>query len=190
MVDRKLEDLGPPTDAPEPSPAPQSRPQEEKQDEGGGELERVQAERDEYLELARRTKADFENYRKRVTSESGQAEKRGRADMARQLLPVLDNLERALAAETDADPALAEGVRLVHGELSAVLSRSGVESYEPSGEKFDPHLHEAMMARPAEAEEEGTVVEVLQKGYRLDGQVLRPARVVVASGNGGPDEAA
>ena len=104
--------------------------------------------------------------------------------MARQLLPVLDNLERALSAQADDSSSLAEGVRLVHGELSAVLRRSGVESYEPAGEEFDPHWHEAMMARPVKADDAGKVVEVLERGYRLDGQVLRPARVVV----GAPDE--
>ena len=145
------------------------------------EEKQVERERDEYLELARRTKADFENYRKRVAGESAQADKRARADMARQLLPVLDNLERALSAQADDSSSLAEGVRLVHGELSAVLRRSGVESYEPAGEEFDPHWHEAMLARPAEGDEDGKVVEVLEKGYRLDGQVLRPARVVVGS---------
>jgi molecular chaperone GrpE len=142
-----------------------------------GDAER---ERDEYLELARRTKADFENYRKRVASESAEAEKRGRAELARDLLPVLDNLDRALAA-AGADDRVAEGVRLVRDELHGVLERSGVESYEPTGEPFDPHLHEAMMTRPATGDEAGKVLEVLQKGYRLDGQVLRPARVVVGS---------
>lgn len=145
------------------------------------EGKQVERERDEYLELARRTKADFENYRKRVAGESAQADKRARADMARQLLPVLDNLERALSAQADDSSSLAEGVQLVHGELASVLRRCGVESYEPAGEDFDPHWHEAVLARPAEGDDEGRVVEVLEKGYRVDGQVLRPARVVVGS---------
>jgi molecular chaperone GrpE len=144
----------------------------------------VERERDEYLELARRTKADFENYRKRVAGSAEEAEKRGRAGLARELVPVIDNLERALAASEPRDEAsahLAEGVRLVREELAGVLRRSGVESYEPQGEAFDPHLHEAMMMRPAQPGEAGKVLEVLEKGYRLDGQVLRPARVVVGS---------
>jgi molecular chaperone GrpE len=152
----------------------------------------VERERDEYLELARRTKADFENYRKRVAGEAAQAQKRGRADLARELLPVLDNLERALAAAEQrgtagqaGDETLAEGVRLVREELESVLRRSGVESYEPAGEPFDPHCHEAMMTRPAGAEYAGKVLEVLEKGYRLDGQVLRPARVVVGADEDG-----
>jgi molecular chaperone GrpE len=140
----------------------------------------VERERDEYLELARRTKADFENYRKRVDGEAREAEKRGRAALARDLVPALDNLDRALAAGGDGS-SLAEGVRLVREEVATVLRRSGVESYEPAGEAFDPHLHEAMMTRPAGDENAGKVLEVLEKGYRLDGEVLRPARVVVGA---------
>ncbi len=151
----------------------------------------VERERDEYLELAKRTKADFENYRKRVASEAASAEKRGRAELARALLPVLDNLDRALEHQADRPQAddraprgtteanLVTGIRLVRDELAGVLERNGVESYEPQGEPFDPHLHEAMMTRPGETGDEGKVLEVLEKGYRLDGQILRPARVVV-----------
>jgi molecular chaperone GrpE len=163
-------------------PAPdEQEPEEEQQLERDiGELQAdVERERDEYLELARRTKADFENYRKRVAGEAAQAEKRGRADLARQLVPVLDNLERALASSQESEVSLAEGVRLVYADLKSVLERNGIESYEPSGEDFDPAWHEAMMTRPAPAAEAGKVLEVLEKGYRLDGQVLRPARVVV-----------
>jgi molecular chaperone GrpE len=146
----------------------------------------VERERDEYLELARRTKADFENYRRRLAGEAAQAERRGRAELVQQLLPVLDNLERALKAAEPRDEAspsshLAEGVRLVHEELKGVLRRSGVESYEPAGEQFDPKWHEAMMTRPVTDQHAGKVLEVLEKGYRLDGQVLRPARVVVGA---------
>jgi len=149
-------------------------------------LKDVERERDEYLELARRTKADFENYRRRVAGEAAEAEKRGRAELAQALIPVLDNLERALTAmepqpEQEGASHFAEGVRLVREELAAVLRRSGVESFEPAGEPFDPHLHEAMMMRPVEPGEAGKVLEVLEKGYRLDGRVLRPARVVVGA---------
>ncbi|HZO60548.1 MAG TPA: nucleotide exchange factor GrpE [Solirubrobacterales bacterium] len=141
-------------------------------------LASVEKERDEYLELAKRTKADFENYRKRVAREAVEAEGRGRAELARSLVPVLDNLERALAAANPEEDHLADGVRLVHDELVAVLARAGVESYSPAGEAFDPDWHEAMLTRPGEA---GQVLEVLEKGYRLNGQVLRPARVVVGA---------
>jgi molecular chaperone GrpE len=138
----------------------------------------LESERDEYLELARRTKADFENYRKRVDREAAQAEARGRAELAKALVPVVDNLERALVAAGEQEGHLAEGVRLVHEELVSVLHRAGIESYEPIGEAFDPDWHEAMLTRPGET---GQVLEVLEKGYRLDGQVLRPARVVVGA---------
>jgi molecular chaperone GrpE len=146
-------------------------------------LAEVERERDEYLELARRTKADFENYRKRTAGETVVAEKRGRAELARDLLPVLDNLERALAAGEG--ESLVEGVRLVREDLASILQRSGIESYEPVGESFDPHWHEAMLIRPSAAKDDGKVLEVLEKGYRLDGQVLRPARVIV--GQEGPE---
>jgi molecular chaperone GrpE len=142
----------------------------------------ISKERDEYLELARRTKADFENYRKRVDREASQAEARGRAALARDLLSVVDNLERALAASPQADNHLAEGVRLVYEELAGVLANAGIESFEPTGEQFDPELHEAMLTKPGN---EGEVLEVFQKGYRLNGQVLRPARVVVGAGEEG-----
>jgi len=142
------------------------------------DLASLQRERDEYLELAQRTKADFENFRKRALREAAEAEGRGRADLAKSLVPVVDNLERALAAAGEEEDHLAQGVRLVHEELLGVLRRAGVESYSPEGESFDPEWHEAMLTRPGDA---GQVLEVLEKGYRLDGQVLRPARVVVGA---------
>jgi molecular chaperone GrpE len=164
---------------PYPSASPEERVETELQELVAG-LER---ERDEYLELARRTKADFENYRKRVDREASQAEARGRASLAASLLSVVDNLERALAAaeprdENEAENHIAEGIRLVHEELSGVLANAGIESYSPAGERFDPDQHEAMLTRPGKA---GEILEVFQKGYRLNGEVLRPARVVVGA---------
>jgi molecular chaperone GrpE len=139
----------------------------------------VQRERDEYLELAQRARADFENYRKRAARDVSDAERRGKAGIARELVPVIDNLERALAAAPEDDP-LRKGVELVHAELTSVLERAGVESYDPTGEPFDPSLHEALATRPADDAESGTVIETLERGYRLDGQLIRAARVVVA----------
>jgi molecular chaperone GrpE len=136
-------------------------------------------ERDEYLELAQRAKADFENYRRRAARDAAEAERRGKAALARDLVPSLDNLERALAAAEEGSE-VARGVELVHGELQATLARAGVESYDPTGEQFDPTVHEAISTRAADGVEAGTVVETLERGYRLDGQVLRPARVVVS----------
>ncbi len=143
------------------------------------ELVRTAAQRDEYLALAQRTQADFENYRKRVAREARSAQERGVAGLARELLPALDNLDRALEAAAEEDPLL-EGVRLVRAELSSALARAGIESYSPLGEAFDPSLHEAMASVP-NAGASGTVVEVYQPGYRLGASVIRPARVVVAA---------
>jgi molecular chaperone GrpE len=146
------------------------------------ELGATKRERDEYLELAQRTRADFENYRKRVAKETSEALARGKAELARDVLPVIDNLERALAAGSDpaAHDALVEGVGLVLDELRGKLGNAGVESFDPTGEKFDPQLHEALSAQSAEGKEAGIVLETMQKGYRLNGQVLRPAKVVVS----------
>jgi molecular chaperone GrpE len=146
------------------------------------ELVKTAAQRDEYLSLAQRTQADFENYRKRVARESAGAQSRGVASLAKELLPALDNLDRALEAADQADPLL-EGVRLVRSELSDALARVGVESFSPVGEPFDPSLHEAVAStpQPAGGPASGTVVEVYQPGYRLGTSVIRPARVVVAA---------
>ena len=188
-------------------PADQPRERSGKQDREPLEkdldelLAETQRERDEYLEIARRARADFENYRKRAAREAQEAERRGKAALARELVPALDNLERALRAagidpeagtggheveeapseEVSAHEALARGVALVYGELRAALERAGVETYDPTGEKFDPTQHEALSVRSAEdGSDAGVVIETLDKGYRLDGQVLRAARVVVS----------
>jgi molecular chaperone GrpE len=146
------------------------------------ELGETKRERDEYLELAQRTRADFENYRKRVAKETSEALARGKAELARELLPVIDNLERALESGSDpgAHEPLVKGVGLVLEELRGRLAGAGVEAFDPKGEKFDPKLHEALSAQSAEGTEPGLVIETLEKGYRLNGQVLRPARVVVS----------
>lgn len=139
---------------------------------------------DEYLALAQRTQADFENFRKRMTRDVGAAEARGVSRLARELLPALDNLGRALAAaeaEGEAEGHLGTGVRLVQDELLAALRRVGIEPFSPRGERFDPNEHEAMVQQPVEGAESGTVVDVYQQGFRQGESVLRPARVVVAA---------
>jgi molecular chaperone GrpE len=145
----------------------------------------TQRERDEYLDLAKRTKADFENYRKRMAAEVQAAAARGRGELIRDVVPVLDDLERAIQAagldpEGDSEDGLAHGVLLVFRSLRDSLARNGVEAVDPEGEKFDPMLHEALSTQPADGVESGVVVEVLQKGYRLEDQLIRPARVVVS----------
>jgi molecular chaperone GrpE len=144
-----------------------------------GELQEKARERDEYLALAQRAQADFDNYRKRVAKDMASAEAKGVAKLARELLPALDNLGIALrSGETGEE--FVKGIELVYAELTAALERLGVEAYSPEGERFDPNLHEAMAKQPVDGAESGTVVEVYQRGYRLNGTVLRPARVVVA----------
>jgi molecular chaperone GrpE len=130
------------------------------------ELAAAKRERDEYLELARRTKADFENYRKRVAKETSEALARGKADLARQLLPALDNLERALAAADDdsSGEALVKGVAMVRDELHGRLEAAGVEAFDPTGERFDPQFHEALSTKPGDGTESGIVVATVAKG--------------------------
>lgn len=140
-------------------------------------------ERDEYLDLAQRTRADFENFKRRSTAQAAEAERRGRAAIARNLLPAIDNLQRALAHAADEGvevEGLAKGFELVDGEIRSALARSGVEAFDPAGAKFDPTLHEAVSTAPAEGVAPGTVLETLELGYRVDEQVIRPARVVVS----------
>ena len=141
----------------------------------------VAAQRDEYLALAQRTQADFENYRKRVARDAAAAQERGVAKLAKELLPALDNLDRALDAAAQDDPLL-DGVRLVRAELAAALARVGIESFAPPASTFDPVA--ARGGRPSSrwrAPTSGTVVEVYQPGYRLGASVIRPARVLVAA---------
>jgi molecular chaperone GrpE len=148
-----------------------------------GELDQlasVATERDRYLALAQRTQADFENYRKRVARDAAVAAERGVAKLAKELLPALDNLDRALDAAAQDDPLL-DGVRLVRGELSSSLARVGIESFGAAGDTFDPVEHEAVAQQPVEGAESGSVVEVYQSGYRLGASVIRPARVLVAA---------
>jgi molecular chaperone GrpE len=136
-------------------------------------------ERDKYLALAQRTQADFENYRKRMARENAAAKDRGVAQVAKELLPALDHLEHALKAAQGHEDVV-KGFALVSDEIVAALARTGIESFSPHGEPFDPNEHEAMAAHPSEEHESGTVIEVYQRGYRLNGAILRPARVVVA----------
>ena len=159
-------------------PAP---PEEPAPEEELDPLAKAQAERDDYLELAQRTQAEFENYRKRTVQQTAQAGERAKVGLLRELLPVVDNLERALASAGEAEGPLAEGVKLVLTELQGVLAREGVETLEPAGERFDPNVHEALSTRPEDGAGAGVVVEVVEKGYRTRDSVIRPARVVVSA---------
>jgi molecular chaperone GrpE len=141
-------------------------------------VEPTEEQPEDYLALAQRIQADFENYRKRAAREAAAAGERARSGLVRELLPIVDNLERALASAEDGEQHLAEGVRLVHSELIAVLERNGIEQFDPAGDKFDPSEHEALSVR--DDGESGVVLEVVEKGYRSNGTILRPARVVVS----------
>ena len=149
-------------------------PQEEVQELE--ELAAVQKERDEYLDALQRLKAEFDNYRKRVARDQQELVARAAERLVRELVPVLDDLERALNHEGDID----EGVKLIHRALADALAKEGLSEIATDG-KFDPHTQEALLSQPSEAEE-GTVIQVLQKGYKLGDRVLRPARVVVSGG--------
>jgi molecular chaperone GrpE len=159
----------------------EERVEQKEEAEAEDPLARVERERDEYLDLARRAQADFENYRKRAAKEAAAAGQRAKSGLVRELLPVVDNLERALASAQEGEQHLAEGVRLLHSELIAVLERNGVEQFDPSGDRFDPSEHEALSMREQDGAESGVVLDVVEKGYRVNGTVLRPARVVVST---------
>jgi len=164
-----------------------SGPDSEQASETGPGLEErvalLESERDEAVDHLKRVAADFDNYRKRAARDQASLVARAHERLVKELLPVLDNLERALeAGEQTEEAKLAEGVALVARELRAALEREGLVEIETDG-KFDPHVHEALLTQPSEAEE-GSVIEVLQKGYRLGDRVLRPARVVISQGSG------
>jgi molecular chaperone GrpE len=147
-------------------------------------VQAMAAKADEYLALAQRTQADFENYRKRSARDAAAATQRGAMKLAKELLPAVDNLERALEhapeASDDSEQAFVAGIKHVHSDLIAALQRAGIERYSPEGEPFDPTLHEAVAQQPLDGFAPGTVVEVFQRGYRSGENVVRPARVVVA----------
>ena len=145
-------------------------------------LARAERERDEHLDTLRRVAAEFDNYKKRVAREHEELRGRAAERLLHDLLPVFDDLERALAAfETSDKEAIADGVALVHRALWTLLEREGVAELDPAGEAFDPHRHEALLSQPSD-QPEGTVIEVIQKGFLLGDRVLRPARVVVSGG--------
>jgi molecular chaperone GrpE len=140
----------------------------------------LEAERDEYLALAQRVQADFENYRKRAVRDQERLVAHAHERLVRELLPILDDLERALgAAEQHEEAKLIEGVKLVEKSLRSALRKEGLVEIPTDG-PFDPHVHEALLTQPRTDAEPGSVLEVVQRGYRLGDRVVRPARVIVA----------
>jgi molecular chaperone GrpE len=146
-------------------------------------LAAAEAKAQEHLDDLQRLAADFENYKKRAAREQASLSARAAERLVKELLPIVDDLERALeAAEEHEEAKLEDGVRLVHRQLASVLEREGLAEIETNG-NFDPHVHEALLSQPSD-EQEGSVLEVLQKGYTLGDRVLRPARVVIAAPSG------
>ena len=143
-------------------------------------LAAVTAERDAYLDLAQRVQADFENYRKRAAREQERLVTHAHERLVRELLPILDDLERALeAAERHEEAQLVEGVKLVEKSLRASLAKEGLAEIDTDG-PFDPHVHEALLTQPSDESASGSILEVVQRGYRFGDRVVRPARVIVA----------
>src|SRR5436189_2676090 len=138
----------------------------------------------DWKDLALRKAAELENVRKQNAQRVQKASRDGMRRVAAELLPALDDFERALAhaeaEEGDEEHHLTAGIRLVQQKMLEALRRTGIEAYSPKGEPFDPHMHEAVAQQPADGAQPGTVLEVVQNGYRLGDDVLRPARVVVA----------
>ena len=140
------------------------------------QLEETRRERDEYLDTLRRLKAEFENSRKRQEREKARILETASERLVVELLPVLDNLDRALGAEGD----IREGVRATRDQLGDVLGSVGLLPVASDGQPFDPNVHEAVMGQHSEEHEEGTILETFQRGYLLNGKPIRPAKVVVA----------
>ena len=156
--------------------------------------EELRRERDEYLEALQRLQAEFTNFRKRVLRESEQAGQRASTQMIEELLPVLDNFERAMQAAAEHDQeVLSGGVELVYNQLRDVLVKRGLCEIDAHGQPFDPNQHDAILCQPSAEHEEGTVMQVIEKGYQLEDRVVRPAKVIVskdldaARGEGGKD---
>ena len=140
------------------------------------ELETARSERDAYLDDLRRMKAEMENSKKRMDRDRTRLVQFASEGLVRELLPVLDNLDRALAVDGD----VREGVRATRQQLVSVLADQGLAPVESDGESFDPTVHEAVMGQPSDEHEEDTIIQTLERGYTLNGRAIRPAKVIVA----------
>jgi molecular chaperone GrpE len=162
-------------------PITQNEEEAQAEEDPEAELGALQAERDELFDRLQRLAAEFDNFRKRSAREQAEQATRANERLVKELLPVIDDLGRALEAAADHEEAkLEEGVRLVHRSLESLLERQGLAEIETKG-TFDPHVHEALLTQPSELAE-GEILQVIQKGYSLGDRVLRPARVVVSAG--------
>jgi molecular chaperone GrpE len=140
------------------------------------ELEAVRGERDEYLDNMRRMKAEFDNSRARLEREHARSVELASERLVKELLPILDNLERALEADGD----IREGVEATRDQLVDILTQEGLNPISSEGQSFDPAVHEALMSKPSNEHEEDTVIQTLERGYVLNGKPIRPAKVVVS----------
>ncbi len=150
------------------------------------ELEKLRkhsAERDQYLDLATRTRAEFENYQKRMQREREQERKYAFGPLAENLLPILDNLDRAIQAGKQAGETgpLVTGVAMVQTQFLELLKRNGITRIDCDGKPFDPNLHQAVMQKPVEGVEPNTIVQVIEQGFLNQDRVLRPAKVIVSA---------
>ncbi len=149
-------------------------------------LSRAESEREEYLEMLKRVQAESENFRKRMVREQTQVVEFATQNMICELLPLVDNLERAIEAAGGVKDIeqLKEGVHMIYEQLKSILAQTGLEAIEPKEEPFDPQLHEAVLQVESDEHEENTVIDVVQKGYCLKGRVIRPAMVKVTRKSG------
>jgi molecular chaperone GrpE len=178
-VENTAEDSGAPADAEvEPAPDTDEDPEPEVDELAmlSEELEAARLERDQYLDALRRLKAEFENSRKRQERERTRILSMASEKLVQELLPVLDNMDRALEAGGD----IREGVQATREQLAEVLGNEGLLPVASDGQPFDPNVHEAVMGQPSEEHEEGTILQTYQRGYLLNGKPIRPAKVVVA----------
>ena len=170
------------------SPAPTSENETEERGDDS-ERARLQKEASEMRELAQRKQAEFENFRKRMERERLELARYAGADVVKEVLPVLDNLERARSyADGLSEEQLRDGIAIIQRQLQEILTRMGLTEVESEGKPFDPHIHEAVSQNETEEHPEGTVLSVFQKGYLFKDRLLRPAMVSVARASSGGDK--
>ena len=179
------EGLEPPADGgtDDASGIPSERPEDAAAQAGGAPaLQQAQQERDAYRDQLLRLRAEFDNFRKRLERERLQMTARATEEAVRDFLPFVDDLERALAADADADSRFHQGVEMIHRQMIEMLRRRGVEPIESIGQDFDPNIHEAVAYEPAAGRREGEIIGELRRGYRMGDRLLRPSMVRVAQG--------
>ena len=161
---------------------PTERPEDARARRDEGSASQIEQERDSYRDQLLRQRAEFDNFRKRMERERLQMTARATEDAVRDILPIVDDLERALAADAETSTAFHQGVAMIHRQMLEMLRRRGVEPIDSVGEDFDPNIHEAVAYEPAEGRREGEIIGELRRGYRIGDRLVRPAMVRVAQG--------